>query len=98
MNKMIKAVTIVVGVGAMLSFAGCGGGDDSQQNTPESVAMQQMQSLMAQMGSKGTLKVEKSEINGDAGAVYVAVYENDKKEHVEKVEVKKMNGNWIAKP
>ena len=99
MNKLIKSAMMMASVGAMLCIVGCGGAAD--QNTPEGVALQQMQSLMAQMGSEGgkcSLKVEKSEINGDAGVVHVAVYDNGKKEHVEKVEVKKMNGNWIAKP
>lgn len=100
MNKLIKMAVVAAGVWTMLGFAGCGGGNG--QNTPEGVALQQMQSLMAQLlgseGAKCSLKVEKSEINGDAGVVYIAVYDNGKKEHVEKVEVKKMNGDWIAKP
>ena len=92
MNKLMKMATVVAGVGAMLSFAGCGG------NTPEAVAMQTMKSFISGMDPKAakvtTLKVEKSDVNGDSGIVHIGVYENGKKGHVEKVEVRKVNGKW----
>lgn len=94
MNKLMKAAAIAVGVGAMLGFAGCGG------NSPEAVAMKTMKSFIAGMDPKAaketTLKVEKSDINGDSGVIHIGVYENGKKEHVEKVDVRKVNGKWEA--
>lgn len=100
MNKLIKSAMIMASVAAMLCIVGCGG--DANKNTPEGVALQQIQSLLLLMegsdAAKCTLKVEKAEMNGDTGIVAVAVYDNGKKEHVEKVNVRKENGVWVAKP
>lgn len=95
MNKLIKSAMMMASVGAMLCIVGCG-----ETNSPEKAALTAMEGLKQAFGSEAattTFKIGKSEINGDSGVVYVEVWDKGKKEHVEKVDVKKENGKWIAK-
>ena len=67
MNKLIKGAAFAVCAGAMLSFAGCGGGG----NTPEAVAKAAIETELKGLGMTPDCKVGKSEISGDKGVVYI---------------------------
>jgi len=98
MNKLIRMATIVAGVGAMLSFAGCGSSEDP--NSPEAVAKEAIAAeLKGALGMVPELKVGSSDIKGDNGVVNVDAYVDGKKadEYSGKVDVIKVNGKWTVK-
>lgn len=90
MNKMIRSAMMMASVGAMLCIVGCGG------NSPEKVALEQVEALIKGMGMPGcTAKVSKSEIKGDKGVVYVDILENGEKAGTEKIDVHMKDGKWV---
>lgn len=93
MSKLMKMATVVVGVGAMLGFAGCGG--DSPNKKAETVAL-----AKAKMGVGGNpsiaFEVVSSQLNGDKCIVVVRGTEKKTKTVLaeDKIEVSHVNGEW----
>lgn len=99
MNKMIKMATFAVGVGAMLSFVGCG-----EKNSPETAAIEGAKAHYEEwvkMGMKCdcTVKLVKMHPSGENAIVEVEVSEKmgekTGKETLS-VDVVKKDGKWVV--
>ena len=94
MNKLIKGAAFAVCAGAMLGFAGCGGGE-----SPESVVQRELDGWIKENDpGHDTIssKITKCEVNGDSAVVsFVIAMKGAGDSPEEKRELKKVNGKWI---
>lgn len=99
MNKMIKMATIVAGVGAMLSFAGCG-----NVNSPEAAAIEGAKAKYGEwmkMGMKCDYEVKlvKRHPSGEKAIVDVEVSEKMGEKTGKRtwsIDVAKKDGKWVV--
>lgn len=73
MNKLMKAAAIVVGVGAMLGFAGCGG-EISKNASPEDVAIDVLKKLSSGKADAAYLKKTCTERSAASMAIVAAMF------------------------
>lgn len=92
MKKLIKMATVVASVGAMLSFAGCGGNNG---DSPEAAVTEVMKIMMKEFDLKGSSKVVECKYSADKKSATVVVVSNiGGEEDRSTFVVKNIDGVW----